>query len=203
MKQNMRILAVLAILMLTTTAFGKKKADETVIVAYVTSWTNEVPDPSTMTHINYAFGHVNDTFNGVRIDNPDRLRMIVGLKAKNPALKVMLSVGGWGSGRFSEMAATTENRMAFAKDCKSKEVICYNCQEMGHMASQCTKPKKTELSKALAEFLFGDESALLRLICRSSRKNIRWHCSTVRLQDMSATKKAVCWLTRFVRLHIA
>ena len=114
----MRILAVLAILMLTATAFGKKKADETVIVAYVTSWTNEVPDPSTMTHINYAFGHVNDTFNGVRIDNPDRLRMIVGLKAKNPALKVMLSVGGWGSGRFSEMAATTENRMAFAKDCK-------------------------------------------------------------------------------------
>ena len=114
----MRILAVLAILMLTATAFGKKKADETVIVAYVTSWTNEVPDPLTMTHINYAFGHVNDTFNGVRIDNPDRLRMIVGLKAKNPALKVMLSVGGWGSGRFSEMAATTENRMAFAKDCK-------------------------------------------------------------------------------------
>ena len=40
MKQNMRILAVLAILMLTATAFGKKKADETVIVAYVTSWTN-------------------------------------------------------------------------------------------------------------------------------------------------------------------
>ena len=71
-----------------------------------------------MTHINYAFGHVNDTFDGVRIDNPDRLRMIVGLKAQNPALRVMLSVGGWGSGRFSEMAATKENRMAFARDCK-------------------------------------------------------------------------------------
>ena len=71
-----------------------------------------------MTHINYAFGHVNETFNGVRIDNPDRLRMIVGLKAQNPALKVMLSVGGWGSGRFSEMAATSENRLSFARDCK-------------------------------------------------------------------------------------
>ncbi|MBQ3908001.1 MAG: ThuA domain-containing protein, partial [Bacteroidaceae bacterium] len=33
-------------------------------------------------------------------------------------LRVMLSVGGWGSGRFSEMAATSENRMAFARDCK-------------------------------------------------------------------------------------
>ncbi len=114
----MRFMAAVAILLLSATVSGKTKVDETVIVAYVTSWTNEVPDPTTMTHINYAFGHVNDTFNGVRIDNPDRLRMIVGLKAKNPALKVMLSVGGWGSGRFSEMAATAENRMAFAKDCK-------------------------------------------------------------------------------------
>ena len=114
----MRFLAALAILMLSATACGKKKVDEMVIVAYVTSWTNEVPDPTTMTHINYAFGHVNDTFNGVRIDNPERMRMVVGLKAQNPALKVMLSVGGWGSGRFSEMAATAETRMAFAKDCK-------------------------------------------------------------------------------------
>ena len=89
-----------------------------VVVAYVTSWTNEVPDPTVMTHINYAFGHVNDTFNGVRIDNPERLRMITGLKKQNPAMKVMLSVGGWGSGRFSEMAATKENRQAFARDCQ-------------------------------------------------------------------------------------
>ncbi len=112
-------MAFVAAVLLSLTADGKKQQqDNTVIVAYVTSWTNEVPDPSTMTHINYAFGHVNDTFDGVRIDNPDRLRMIVGLKAQNPALRVMLSVGGWGSGRFSEMAATKENRMAFARDCK-------------------------------------------------------------------------------------
>ena len=38
-----------------------------IVVAYVTSWTNEVPDPTVMTHINYAFGHVNETFSGVRI----------------------------------------------------------------------------------------------------------------------------------------
>ena len=112
-------MAFVAAVLLSLTADGKKQQqDNTVIVAYVTSWTNEVPDPSTMTHINYAFGHVNDTFDGVRIDNPDRLRMIVGLKAQNPALRVMLSVGGWGSGRFSEMAASKENRMAFARDCK-------------------------------------------------------------------------------------
>ena len=85
---------LLAAFSLSVTCYGKKKeARDMIVVAYVTSWTNEVPDPTVMTHINYAFGHVNDTFNGVRIDNPDRLRMITGLKQQNPALKVMLSRG--------------------------------------------------------------------------------------------------------------
>lgn len=88
-----------------------------VVVAYVTSWSRVIPDPSTMTHINYAFGHVNDTFDGVRIDNPKRLKVMVNLKKNNPELKVMLSVGGWGSGRFSEMAAEEANRRSFADDC--------------------------------------------------------------------------------------
>ena len=110
---------MLALMCLPFTVCSKTKSpQEKIIVAYVTSWTHEVPDPWVMTHINYAFGHVNDTFNGVRIDNHERLRMIVGLKKQNPNLKVMLSVGGWGSGRFSEMAATAENRTSFARDCK-------------------------------------------------------------------------------------
>lgn len=88
-----------------------------VIVAYVTSWTDKIPDPSVMTHINYAFAHVNDTFDGVRVDNPERLKEIVALKEKNPALNVMVSVGGWGSGRFSEMASNDVKRMSFAEDC--------------------------------------------------------------------------------------
>lgn len=88
-----------------------------VVVAYVTSWTDEIPDPSVMTHINYAFAHVNDTFDGVRVDNPERLKEIVALKSVNPALNVMVSVGGWGSGRFSEMASDERRRMSFAEDC--------------------------------------------------------------------------------------
>ncbi|MBO7120523.1 MAG: hypothetical protein J6W03_09425, partial [Bacteroidaceae bacterium] len=94
------------------------KRNEPVVVAYVTSWTRVMPDPTVMTHINYAFGHVNEQFCGVRIDNEQRLRDIVALKKQNPKLLVMLSIGGWGSGRFSEMAASEENRKAFAKDCR-------------------------------------------------------------------------------------
>lgn len=111
MKKAILTLALLLCLIQAQTA-------ERVVVAYVTSWTQAIPDPTVMTHINYAFGHVNDSFDGVRIDNPDRLRMIVDLKKQNPKLRVLLSVGGWGSGRFSEMAASDKNRLLFAKDCR-------------------------------------------------------------------------------------
>ena len=91
--------------------------DSKVVVAYVTSWSEVMPDPQYMTHINYAFGHVNESFNGVKIDNEECLRQIVDLRKQKPELKVLLSIGGWGSGRFSEMAANDEYRRAFAADC--------------------------------------------------------------------------------------
>jgi chitinase len=95
-----------------------KEKQEHIVLAYVTSWTDIMPDPSHLTHINYAFGHVNETYNGVRIDNEDRLRAIVDLKKQKPSLKILLSIGGWGSGGFSEMAAVRTLREAFAADCK-------------------------------------------------------------------------------------
>ncbi|WP_220700161.1 glycoside hydrolase family 18 protein [Sphingobacterium puteale] len=95
-------------------AFEKNKK---VVIAYVTSWSSVIPDPTYLTHINYAFGHVNDSFDGVRIDNEARLQSIIALKKKHPHLKVLLSIGGWGSGRFSEMAADVVNRKKFAADC--------------------------------------------------------------------------------------
>jgi chitinase len=89
-----------------------------VVVAYVTSWSTIMPDPDYLTHINYAFGSVNSTFDGVNIDNEDRLKSIVDLKKKKPSLKVVLSIGGWGSGGFSEMAMMENTRKSFAADCK-------------------------------------------------------------------------------------
>jgi chitinase len=89
-----------------------------VVLGYVTSWTQSMPDARLLTHLNYAFGHVTDTFDGVRVSNPDRLYHMWSLKSQNPALKILLSIGGWGSGRFSEMAASDEYRQKFAADCK-------------------------------------------------------------------------------------
>ncbi len=97
---------------------GEPENQNRVVLAYVTSWSSIIPDPAYVTHINYAFGHVNNTFNGVRINNEERLKMIAGLKRQKPSLKVLLSIGGWGSGRFSEMAADAAFRKAFATDCQ-------------------------------------------------------------------------------------
>ena len=112
--ENWRLFALSAFI----AAVGVVSAQQRVVVAYVTSWTQTIPDPTVMTHINYAFGHVRETFDGVGIDNEPRFRQIVSLKMQNPQLKVLLSVGGWGSGRFSEMAASEQYRQAFAKDCR-------------------------------------------------------------------------------------
>lgn len=113
------------ILMMAVMAYGfnvqaakKDTMKERRVVAYVTSWSGVAPDPFAMTNINYAFGHVNDTFDGVRIDNPERLRRIEQLKKDNPELKVHLSIGGWGSGNFSEMDVDPKLRKKFAKDCR-------------------------------------------------------------------------------------
>ncbi len=115
-----KILFAAALMLMAAGCSSKapKESSEKVVIAYVTSWSSVMPDPAHLTHINYAFGHVNSTFDGVRIDNPDRLRSMVALKDVKPELKVLLSIGGWGSGRFSEMAATEEHRQSFAKDCR-------------------------------------------------------------------------------------
>lgn len=88
------------------------------VVVYVTSWTDEMPDVECVTCINYAFAQINATADGLVIDNESRLRQILELKKTKPGLKVLLSVGGWGGGRFSELAASTRNRRLFAWDCR-------------------------------------------------------------------------------------
>lgn len=116
----MKFLSRILLACLLLPAFGAVTAQpkQKIVVAYVCSWTDlRLPDPSLMTHINYAFGHVNKTFDGCDVQNPEFLKRVVGLKRQKPSLKIQLSVGGWTSGNFSEMAADAKCRMAFARDC--------------------------------------------------------------------------------------
>ena len=82
-----------------------------------------LPDFGKVTHIDYAFGRVDSTFSGLNIENPARFKEIAELKNeynKTAGRKVFmqLSIGGWGSGRFSEMVTDTAYRHAFVSSCK-------------------------------------------------------------------------------------
>lgn len=114
--KHFAILMLAAVAAIMPAAAQRHDGDK-VVVAYLTAGKDVMPDPATVTHVNYAFGHVNKTFDGLDISNPERLRRITAMKKDAPEMKVMLSVGGWGSGRFSEMADTAANRQAFARAC--------------------------------------------------------------------------------------
>jgi len=71
-------------------------------------------DPTIMTHINYAFGTITGT--SVVVATPAHLTTMVGLKATNPTLKCILSVGGWGVD-FDGVYDTDAHRTSFAASC--------------------------------------------------------------------------------------
>ena len=111
-----RILTLTCLLAVALTTWaGQHKDNGAVVAAYVTGWNADmpIPDCSVLTHINYAFGNVNKTYDGVTIQHPERLRQLVELK-KDHQIYIVLSIGGWTAGGFSEMASTERRRKAFA-----------------------------------------------------------------------------------------
>jgi chitinase len=89
-----------------------------IIVGYDYGSGNDVlPDPAYLTHVNFAFGKIGNDFETLEIKKADRLQKVVALKKTNPTLKVLLSIGGWGAGNFSEMAASDEHRKKFCENC--------------------------------------------------------------------------------------
>ncbi len=74
-------------------------------------------DASKLTHINYAFAKINE--NGAVYFNRSRsiehMAQLQALKSKNPHLKLLVSVGGWGADGFSDAALTDSSRQYFAE----------------------------------------------------------------------------------------
>lgn len=65
-----------------------------------------------LTHLNVAFGHVvND---GIQTSHLKNLAHLKRLKEINPNLTILLSVGGWSAGGFSEAASTEAGRKLMA-----------------------------------------------------------------------------------------
>ena len=72
-------------------------------------------DAEKLTHLNLAFGLIKDGLPDLSI-LPD-IGLIDTFRLWNPALKIVLSVGGWGAGGFSTMAMTEEGRRKFSCAC--------------------------------------------------------------------------------------
>jgi Chitinase len=87
------------------------------VVAYVVGWqTPPRIEPEKLTHINFAFGKIEG--GKVVLPHPGvaaNLAYLRSLKAKNPRLQVLLSVGGWEAEGFSDAAASAASRAAFAE----------------------------------------------------------------------------------------
>src|SRR5581483_2091531 len=69
-----------------------------------------------LTHINYAFGQVSPDGEIIfkNVNAPANLSQLQALKSRNPALKIIVSVGGWGADNFSDAAVSDASREKFA-----------------------------------------------------------------------------------------
>jgi chitinase len=106
---------------LTVKAQTMAKKQKYVVIGYVGGYRGvadmSMVNPEKLTHINYAFVNVRNNRAWLTHERTDttNFRNLVLLKKKNPALKVLISIGGWTwSGNFSDAVLTDTSRQAFA-----------------------------------------------------------------------------------------
>jgi chitinase len=107
----------LSIVATAADADGASSSAAPKLIAYVTSWSPPVAiDASRITHVNFAFARIDDEGRVMLPDDASatRLAEIVALKRAAPALRLLISVGGWGAEGFSDAALTDESRGRFA-----------------------------------------------------------------------------------------
>ena len=97
-----------------------------IVLAYFTEYTEVLPEPTLLTHINYAHGRFKNPKTGdggivITESKQAPISKVVALKSKNPKLKVLLMIGGWGAHAdgFSMMARDAGKRTAFCQSVKS------------------------------------------------------------------------------------
>lgn len=103
-------------------AFKPGEPNSKVIIAYAGGFRGLMQVDSIraekITHLNYAFVDVRDNRAWLHNEATDtiNLKNLQRLKQRNPALKIILSIGGWEWSRnFSDAALTDTSRITFAK----------------------------------------------------------------------------------------
>lgn len=118
----MRKLITLAIACLLIAAGNFASAQKFNVIAYYAGGAAEAEkfEAEKLTHIIFSFCHLRG--NNLHVDNANdslTIKALVALKKRNPSLKVLLSLGGWGGCQAcSELFADANNRKAFATSVK-------------------------------------------------------------------------------------
>lgn len=158
---------LLTVSILTNPAQAQQPAK--VVLAYYSGSPERLDsfDATQFTHIVYCFGHLD----GARLKigsakDTLTIRKMVAMKQKNPTLKVLLSLGGWGGcAPCSDVFATEEGRTGFAQSVKSLNAY-FGADGIdldweypavpgypGHKYSPADRPAFTALVKTLRETL--------------------------------------------------
>ena len=104
-----------ALLLVDANAFAKEAPSHYRVIGYATVW-NPVQDKDLhkIDTLIFAFAVVQDGRVVLTDDASKKLESLIALKARDPALEVDISIGGWGAGGFSEAASTGQRRKLFA-----------------------------------------------------------------------------------------
>jgi len=122
MKHFLLLTSLLFSLTLWNNCFAGDKPKQ-VIIGYVGGYRGRLINTDAIpvykfTHINYAFVNVKNNRAVLSRERTDtvNLRNLSLLKKKNPALKILISIGGWSwSGNFTDAVLTDTARQAFAE----------------------------------------------------------------------------------------
>lgn len=101
---------------------GKPQTNYKVIAYYGGKMPVELIPAEKLDVINFAFAEIDPQTGRLMISDSARdtviFKQLVELKNRNPKLKVLISVGGWGRSKwFSNVANGAENRKVFAESC--------------------------------------------------------------------------------------
>jgi len=109
-------LTLLAVAAIVYSASAAQAATPSRLVAYVTGSPSFPAIPAErLTAINFAFAHMDAQGHAVLSAGSDAfIEKLCALKARNPKLQILISVGGWGADGFSDAAASPAARSAFA-----------------------------------------------------------------------------------------
>ena len=118
----MRNLLLLLIIVCSLPTGSAAQSNRKAVIAYYSGSPDALDayDPRDYTHIIYCFGHLKGDVLHLRGSRDTLIiRKMVAMKQRNPRLKVLLSLGGWGGcAPCSEVFSNAKGRDAFARSVK-------------------------------------------------------------------------------------